>query len=59
MPAYNVTKTLRATYDEVHAQELVDLIILVDDLGCLATGMAFRLAKMGLARSRLFPSRPR
>jgi glycosyltransferase involved in cell wall biosynthesis len=25
--------------------------------GCLATGLAFRLAKMGLARSRLFPAR--
>lgn len=31
MPAYNAAKTLRATYDEVRAQGLVDLIILVDD----------------------------
>ena len=31
MPAYNAAKTLRQTYDEVRAQELVDLIILVDD----------------------------
>ena len=31
MPAYNATKTLRQTYDEVREQQLVDLIILVDD----------------------------
>jgi len=31
MPAYNAAKTLRRTYDEVMAQNLVDLIILVDD----------------------------
>ena len=31
MPAYNAAKTLRQTYDEVRAQNLVDLIILVDD----------------------------
>ena len=31
MPAYNAAKTLRQTYDEVRAQQLVDLIILVDD----------------------------
>jgi glycosyltransferase involved in cell wall biosynthesis len=31
MPAYNAAKTLRRTYDEVRAQGLVDLIILVDD----------------------------
>jgi glycosyltransferase involved in cell wall biosynthesis len=31
MPAYNAAKTLRQTYDEVRAQGLVDLIILVDD----------------------------
>src|SRR3954469_11860871 len=31
MPAYNAAKTLRRTYDEVMAQGLVDLIILVDD----------------------------
>ena len=31
MPAYNAARTLRQTYDEVMAQEIVDLIILVDD----------------------------
>lgn len=31
MPAYNAAKTVRQTYDEVRAQGLVDLIILVDD----------------------------
>lgn len=31
MPAYNAAKTLRQTYDEVMAQGIVDLIILVDD----------------------------
>jgi len=31
MPAYNAEKTLRATYDEVLAQSIVDLIIIVDD----------------------------
>jgi glycosyltransferase involved in cell wall biosynthesis len=31
MPAYNAAKTLRATYDEVMRQGVVDLIILVDD----------------------------
>ncbi|MFL6515696.1 MAG: glycosyltransferase family 2 protein [Chthoniobacterales bacterium] len=31
MPAYNAAKTLRRTYDEVMAQGVVDLIILVDD----------------------------
>ena len=31
MPAYNAARTLRQTYDEVMAQEMVDLIILVDD----------------------------
>ena len=31
MPAYNAAQTLRMTYDEVMAQEIVDLIILVDD----------------------------
>ena len=31
MPAYNAAKTLRQTYDEVKAQGIVDLIILVDD----------------------------
>jgi glycosyltransferase involved in cell wall biosynthesis len=31
MPAYNAARTLRQTYDEVMAQQLVDLVILVDD----------------------------
>jgi glycosyltransferase involved in cell wall biosynthesis len=31
MPAYNAEKTLRVTYDEVIAQDIVDLVILVDD----------------------------
>jgi glycosyltransferase involved in cell wall biosynthesis len=31
MPAYNAAKTLRVTYEEVMAQSLVDLVILVDD----------------------------
>jgi len=31
MPAYNAAETLRSTYDEVMAQEIVDLVILVDD----------------------------
>jgi len=31
MPAYNAAQTLRRTYDEVMAQEIVDLVILVDD----------------------------
>ena len=31
MPAYNAARTLRKTYDEVMAQGIVDLVILVDD----------------------------
>jgi glycosyltransferase involved in cell wall biosynthesis len=31
MPAYNAEKTLRRTYDEVMAQDIVDLVIVVDD----------------------------
>ncbi len=31
MPAYNAAKTLRMTHDEVLAQEVVDLVIVVDD----------------------------
>jgi len=31
MPAYNAEKTLRRTYNEVMAQGMVDLVILVDD----------------------------
>jgi glycosyltransferase involved in cell wall biosynthesis len=31
MPAYNAAKTLRKTYDEVMAQSIVDMVVLVDD----------------------------
>lgn len=31
MPAYNAARTLRLTYDEVMAQGIVDLVIVVDD----------------------------
>lgn len=31
MPAYNAARTLRATYEEVMAQGVVDLVIVVDD----------------------------
>ncbi|UCD31107.1 MAG: glycosyltransferase family 2 protein [Desulfobacterales bacterium] len=31
MPAYNAANTLQRTYDEVAAQEIVDLVIIVDD----------------------------
>ena len=31
MPAYNAAQTLRRTYDEVMAQDSVDLVIIVDD----------------------------
>jgi len=31
MPAYNAEQTLRKTYEEVMAQEIVDLVIVVDD----------------------------
>ena len=34
MPAYNAAETLRKTYHEVHAQGVVDQIILVDDASC-------------------------
>lgn len=33
MPAYNAAETLRRTYDEVMAQEIVSLVIVVDDAG--------------------------
>ena len=32
MPAYNAAQTLRKTWDEIMAQEIVDLVILVDDV---------------------------
>jgi len=31
MPAYNAARTLRITYDEVMAQGIVDLVVIVDD----------------------------
>jgi glycosyltransferase involved in cell wall biosynthesis len=31
MPAYNAAKTIRATIDEVMAQNVVDCVIIVDD----------------------------
>jgi glycosyltransferase involved in cell wall biosynthesis len=31
MPAYNAARTLRQTFDEVMAQEIIDLVIVVDD----------------------------
>ena len=31
MPAYNAARTISKTYDEVMAQEIVDLVIVVDD----------------------------
>ena len=31
MPAYNAGETLRRTYDEVMAQQIVDQVIVVDD----------------------------
>ena len=34
MPAYNAAQTLRRTYDEVMAQDIVDLVVLVDDGSC-------------------------
>ena len=34
MPAYNAAHTLRKTWDEVMAQEIVDLVIVVDDGSC-------------------------
>jgi len=37
MPAYNAEATLRRTYDEVMAQEIVDLVVVVDDASRDAT----------------------
>ena len=31
MPAYNAARTLQKTYDEVMAQEIVDMVVIVDD----------------------------
>ena len=45
MPAYNAARTLRQTYDEVMAQGIVDLVIIVDDASsdettAIAAGLA-------------------
>jgi glycosyltransferase involved in cell wall biosynthesis len=46
MPAYNAAQTLRRTYDEVMAQEIVDQVILVDDASCdETTAIAHTLPK--------------
>ena len=46
MPAYNAARTLQMTYDEVVAQGVVDLVILVDDASSDATReIAMRLPK--------------
>jgi glycosyltransferase involved in cell wall biosynthesis len=37
MPAYNAARTLQRTYDEVVAQGIVDLVIVVDDASHDAT----------------------
>jgi glycosyltransferase involved in cell wall biosynthesis len=37
MPAYNAAQTLKMTYEEVMAQGIVDLVILVDDASCDGT----------------------
>lgn len=37
MPAYNAAQTIRKTYEEVMAQEMVDLVIVVDDYSSDAT----------------------
>lgn len=46
MPAYNAEETLRRTYNEVMAQGIVDLVIVVDDASCDQTAsIAQTLAK--------------
>lgn len=46
MPAYNAAQTLKMTYDDVMAQEIVDLVILVDDASSDETSaIAARLPK--------------
>jgi glycosyltransferase involved in cell wall biosynthesis len=37
MPAYNAAQTIRKTYEEVMAQKIVDLVIVVDDDSCDTT----------------------
>jgi glycosyltransferase involved in cell wall biosynthesis len=45
MPAYNAARTLRRTYDEVMAQGIVDLVIVVDDASCDETAAIARMLK--------------
>lgn len=46
MPAYNAAQTLRRTYDEVMAQGIVDMVIVVDDAsGDETTAIAKTLPK--------------
>lgn len=42
MPAYNAANTLKMTYDEVMAQGIVDLVILVDDASSDETSLIAR-----------------
>ena len=53
MPAYNAAQTLRKTYDEVIAQDIVDLVIVVDDG---STDETVSIAKT-LASTIVFPHR--
>jgi glycosyltransferase involved in cell wall biosynthesis len=42
MPAYNAAQTLHKTWDEVMAQEIVDLVVLIDgDMGMSHENMYF------------------
>ena len=49
MPAYNAAQTLKMTYNEVMAQEMVDLVILVDDASSDQTSIIAR----GLPKTRV------
>ena len=52
MPAYNAEKTLRTAYEEVVAQGIVDVIIVVDDCSTDATeAVAARLREEGRGKS--------
>jgi glycosyltransferase involved in cell wall biosynthesis len=53
MPAYNAAQTLRKTYDEVMAQDVVDLVIVVDDG---STDETVSIAKT-LANTIVYPHR--
>jgi glycosyltransferase involved in cell wall biosynthesis len=50
MPAYNAEKTLLHTYEEVRAQGIVDLVVLVDD----ASSDNTRQIAEGLSQTRLY-----